>query len=204
MSDPSVEARPQALRSSRYEMARLRKLAQLAHGHTVLDLGHAQIPNPFLEGRHRVGFDLERSAPGGVRYEEEFQGDVRDIATVLRGRTFDTVICGELIEHLENPYEFLRSLAPLIARGGRLLLSTPNPLSFPVLFIELARSRRYFYTSDHRYYFTPRWVERLLSVTGYELQAAKSVGLWLPFGVLKPCPVALSYQVAYVAVPRGS
>ena len=98
MSDLRVETRRQTLRSKRYEMARLRKVAQLAHGRTVLDLGHAQIPNPFLDGRHRVGFDLEKSAAGGVRYEEEFQGDVRDIATVLCGRTFDSVICGELIE----------------------------------------------------------------------------------------------------------
>ena len=99
---------------------------------------------------------------------------------------------------------FLSECHRVLKPNGRLVLTTPTPLSFPVLFFELMRSRRYFYTEDHRYYFTPRWVERLLSVTGYELQSTKAVGWWLPFGVLKPCPVALSYQVAYVAVPRAS
>jgi hypothetical protein len=31
-----------------------------------------------------------------------------------------------------NPYALLRDLETLLADGGRLLISTPNPLAFPV------------------------------------------------------------------------
>jgi 2-polyprenyl-3-methyl-5-hydroxy-6-metoxy-1,4-benzoquinol methylase len=203
MSKPNSPGRS-SVRSKPYELARLRKVALLSQGDSVLDIGYAQIPNPFLTARHRVGLDLERSQAGYTQYEEEIQGDVRDIATLLADRKFDTVICGELIEHLEDPYAFLRDVSRHIAPGGRLVITTPNPLSLPVILFEIVRSHRYFYTPDHRYYFAPRWVERLLNVTGYDLLAMKAVGWWLPFGVLGACPVALSYQVIYAATPRAT
>jgi SAM-dependent methyltransferase len=168
----------------------LRQIALQAVGETV---------NPYLEGFHRTGYDLNKPVSGSVRYEEEIAGDVGDIAAVLAGRRFDTIICGELIEHLEAPYQVLRDLSELLDEGGRLILSTPNPLGFPVFLCELFQLRKFFYTKEHLYYFLPRWVRRLLEFSGYRLQSVRSVGLWLPFGVLALCPIMLSYQVIYVA-----
>jgi SAM-dependent methyltransferase len=192
------------MRSERYEQARLRKIAKHATGRTVLDIGYAQIPNPYLGGYHRVGYDLDTPSPGSIRYEEEIQGDVADITSALHGRTFDTIICAELIEHLENPYEFLRRIKTLLRPEGRLILTTPNPLGFPVALLELFMVRRFFYTRQHLYYFLPRWAVRLIEGAGYNVEAIKAVGWWLPFGVLGWCPVICSYQVIYVATPRNT
>ena len=87
--------------------------------------------------------------------------------------------------------------------NGRLMLSTPNPLSFPVVFFEMLRNKHFFYTKEHTYYFSPRWMERILTLSGYKVQLVKGVGLWAPFITL-PCPVFLSYQVIYVATPSDS
>ena len=187
------------MRSAGYDRARLRKLADLTEGPEVLDIGYAQEPNPYLTNCHRVGYDLNAPAAGGTRYDEEIRGDVRDIAAVLEGRRFDTVICGELIEHLENPYEFLRDLRGLLKDGGKLLVTTPNPMGFPVVICELLRVRRFFYTREHLYYFLPRWAVRLIEFAGFEVSAVRPVGWWSPFGALGFCPVALSYQLIYVA-----
>lgn len=184
--------------SQAYEERRLRLLGELAMGKTVLDVGYAQHPNPFFTGLHRVGLDLERPKPGPVRYEEEIVGDVTNIDRLCAGRSFDTIVCAELIEHIENPYALLRALRALLADGGRLLVSTPNPLAFPVVIAELLRWKRFFYTRDHLYYFLPRWVERLFEATGFHLERTRPVGLWTPFGVTPPAPTVLSYQVIYV------
>jgi 2-polyprenyl-3-methyl-5-hydroxy-6-metoxy-1,4-benzoquinol methylase len=40
------------------------------------------------------------------------------------GKTFDRIICGELVEHLERPEELLVKLASLTAPGGTIFLTT--------------------------------------------------------------------------------
>jgi 2-polyprenyl-3-methyl-5-hydroxy-6-metoxy-1,4-benzoquinol methylase len=55
---------------------------------------------------------------------------------------FDAVVCIDGIEHLENPFYFIRECRRVIKGGGRLILSTPN--------INSIRSRwRWFWTSHH-------------------------------------------------------
>jgi SAM-dependent methyltransferase len=185
-----------------YQERRLRKIADLCRGERVLDIGYAHKPNPYYRVSHRVGLDLARPVrPSG--YEEEIVGDALDLGATLGSRRFDSIVAGELIEHLENPYAFLRSLRGFLAADGRIILSTPNPVSWPVILFELIRSRRFFYSHDHLYYFTPRWVVRLLEATGYSVEAVVPVGLLMPLGrFVPPCPAALSYQVIYVGRPK--
>ncbi len=187
-----------------YQQRRLKAIAGLCRGASILDIGYAHKPNPYFRGSHRVGLDLSRpEQPSG--YEEEIIGDALDLGASLGSRRFDSIVAGELIEHLENPYAFLRSLRGFLAADGRIILSTPNPVSWPVIFFELFRSRRFFYSHDHLYYFTPRWVVRLLEETGYSVEAVAPVGLLLPLGrIVLPCPAALSYQVIYVGRPRAA
>jgi 2-polyprenyl-3-methyl-5-hydroxy-6-metoxy-1,4-benzoquinol methylase len=194
------------INSSRYDDRRLRLLADNVVGHRVLDIGFAQIPNPHLRSVHRTGLDLSMPNQScALRYDEEVTGNALDAGKIFKDRKFDTIICGEIIEHVENPYELLRSLWPLLADNGRLLLSTPNPLAFPVVLVELIWSRRFFYTEEHLHYFLPRWVERFLNRTGFKLKKAVSVGIWTPFGALPVGPPTMSYQVIYVATKlRGN
>jgi SAM-dependent methyltransferase len=190
--------------SRAYEERRLRLMARHTVGRTVLDIGYAHWPNAYLHDHYRVGLDLNTPSPdNAVQYDEQLVGDVTGVGGLLRGRFFDSILCGELIEHLENPYQLLRDLRPLLTKQGRLLVSTPNPLGFPVAIAEILRLRRYFYTQHHLYYFLPRWVVRLFEATGYEIVGIHPVGLWTPFGAIVPCPIALSYQVIYVGRPRA-
>lgn len=45
----------------------------------------------------------------------------------LDGQAFDTVAALAIIEHLDDPAGFLRTLRGLLAPGGRIVLTTPNP-----------------------------------------------------------------------------
>lgn len=182
------------------EGRRLRLMARLAGRGSLLDVGFAQLPNPHLRGSPVVGLDL---SPPLARppYDEVIAGDARDLADVVGDRRFDTVLAGEIVEHLEDPYRFLRGCRSVLRPGGRLILSTPNPLHLPVLACELLGVRRFFYTEEHLHYLLPRWVERMLAVSGLTPVSRHGVGfpLLLAGRPTLPAPAITSYQIVYVA-----
>lgn len=184
-----------------YDRRRLRLIAKWAKGPDILDVGATQKPNRFLRGQRVVGMDLspmETAFP----YTEFVLCDAMAADTRLSGQTFDSVILGEVIEHVERPYDLLRAMRKLIRPGGRLILSTPNPLGIPVVAAEYAGSRRFFYSGDHTFYFAPRWVWRLLERSGYNV--IKTIGCGASvFGFPVPAPRTLSYHVIYVATVQG-
>ena len=177
--------------------ARLRLLSRFLVGTSVLDVGFAQRPNRFLTGSQVVGLDL---SPMEVKppYTRHVMGDAMNVDALLPGSQFDTIILGEVIEHLERPYDLLRCIRDHIAPGGRLLLSTPNPLGVPVVLAEYCHLRRFYYSQDHVYYITPRWVWRMLERCGYDVVKTVGCGAML-LGHPVPAPASLSYLVVYVA-----
>lgn len=185
--------------SNSYENRRQRIMARLVAGDSILDVGCAQRPNPYLKGKHVIGLDL---ADMEIRppYTDHIVGDIADIEALLAGQQFDTVLMGEFIEHIERPYDVLRSFHKNIKHGGSLILSTPNPLGIPVVLTEYLCLRKYFYTDDHVFYFSPRWVWRLLERTGYKVIRTVGCGISLG-GFWLPSPVSLSYIVIYEAKP---
>lgn len=62
-------------------------------------------------------------------------------------RTFDVVICQEIIEHLENPWQLFRRAKAALKPDGILVLSTPN--------IESLSSRLRFWLTGYHKWFTP-------------------------------------------------
>lgn len=179
-----------------YEQHRLKMMSRFASDQRILDIGCAHMPNRYLAGSQVVGLDLEPmqlQAP----YTEHVQGDVMQAGT-LPDRQFDTIMMGELIEHIERPYDLLRALRPLLAPGGRVVLSTPNPLGLPVVVAEYLCLRKFYFTSNHLFYFPPRWVWRMLEHCGY--RPIRTVGCGVSVGgQYIPAFTSLSYQIIYVA-----
>jgi len=184
------------------EQRRLRLMAARARGRRLIDIGYAQIPNRYIEGDEVVGFDLA-PRPASPPYTRTVAGDAVSLAAAFPPGSFDTVLAGEIVEHLDDPYRFLRDCRALLAPGGRLVLSTPNPLHPPIWLVEWFRSPRFYFTGEHRHYFLPRWVGRMCHLSGLRVVEEVPVGFMIPFGrkPALPCPVPLSYQVIYVAEP---
>lgn len=126
---------------------RIRFVASQCRGRTVLDLG-AMDETAFSSKRGRgtwlheaiaasasrvIGIDNspevpERGLPTAPNAQIR-RGDVMALDSWLGANDFvpEIVVAGELIEHLPNPLQFLRSLAAIERlRGCTLILTTPN------------------------------------------------------------------------------
>jgi SAM-dependent methyltransferase len=105
-----------------------------------------------------VGLDIDEASV--VWYEskgfEAYAVDCTksDSVAALGIGTFDRVILGELIEHVDNPVELLRTAALLCSDDGLLVITTPNAYSLGGV-VNAARSRECIHP-DHVVVFTPR------------------------------------------------
>ena len=79
----------------------------------------------------------------------------------------DIIVSFQVIEHVENPIEFLKEIYSLLKKGGKLILATPNhddilmkllPESFP----------SFFYRRAHRWYFDEDSLTYCLQKSGFK------------------------------------
>ena len=169
-------------------------MARFAAG-KVLDIGFAAQPNPYLRGEV-YGLD-QKAAPIPSNYKNVLVGDATDLLGL--DDRFDTVIAGEIIEHLDNPIRFLAGCYHVLNPGGRIILSTPNPYYPPIVWLERLMIRRFFYHREHVRIFLPRLLVRLLERQGFQNIRTYSGGIVFPFPKLEiPFPRSHCYAIIYV------
>jgi 2-polyprenyl-3-methyl-5-hydroxy-6-metoxy-1,4-benzoquinol methylase len=104
-------------------------LEAIRPGTRVLDLGCSQglLARPLLEkGVRLVGVDSRAAQGLAPELEAYYQRDLEQRLEIPEGRDFDYVVCADVIEHLRQRTELLRSARRYLKEGGRLLISTPN------------------------------------------------------------------------------
>jgi 2-polyprenyl-3-methyl-5-hydroxy-6-metoxy-1,4-benzoquinol methylase len=88
--------------------------------------------------------DLQTSAGAIDRfYKLDIEKEMPDIPT----SSIDLILCLDVLEHLNNPWETLRRLGQLLKPGGQLIVSVPNVRNYRILF-DLAFRGRFNYTES--------------------------------------------------------
>ena len=151
----------------------------LTDGQSVLDIGcntgrggaflRERFPNAFLCGMDLVA-DRIAKIPAGT-YDEVVCGD---IATWSTTRTFDRILAGEVIEHIPADAfgTMLVKCRSLLADGGLIIFTTPNPRSLLVL---LGR-RAVFRDPSHVNIMTPAALRAAATRAGLDLDAVHGSG----------------------------
>ncbi len=119
---------PQHSRQGSYEVL-LELIADLAPGR-ALDAPCG--PGLLSEALRRLGHDVTAGDlfPGGFEPEGiPFFAMNLDAALPFADGDFDLVVCGDGIEHLENPFALFREFTRILADGGTLVVATPNYLN---------------------------------------------------------------------------
>ena len=98
-------------------------------GCRVLDLGCSQglLARPLRAKQVLVsGVDVDPGRQLADELADYYQRDLEEPLELPTGRVFDYVVCADVIEHLRNRQQLLRSARRYLKEEGRLVISTPN------------------------------------------------------------------------------
>lgn len=159
-------------------MNKLKLFAQLSQG-KCLDIGFAQKPNPHLQDP--VGIDIQNVAKP-ENYKKVFVVNLNKDKLPFEDNSFDTIIAGDVIEHVENPSYLLREINRVLKEKGIFLLSTPQA--------------NHWWTTIHNWFFSSfvndpdegehlsNWtildMKRLLKLNGFQVKKLWGTECYIP------------------------
>jgi len=92
--------------------------------------------------------------------------DKEEIPSEITGRHYEFLILGEIIEHVDNPVMFLNTVHNKFKNhADRIIITTPN--AFRWNNFKNAFKQVEIINSDHRYWFTPYTLSKVLYQAGY-------------------------------------
>jgi len=119
------------------------------------------------------GFDINCEAVDFVknnfRIDNIFCVDIlnEDLPTQIKKEKIDLVVIPEVLEHIDNPVAFLMNLkSKLSSIVNEVVITVPN--AFRISNFQFAKSNIEAVNSDHRYWFTPYTLLKVLVRSGYE------------------------------------
>jgi hypothetical protein len=128
-----------------------------------------------------IGIDIDWESIEFIKKETEYQnvfhGDIlTDRFEVIEEKNWDFVVFGEIVEHLDNPVNFLKVFK---ARYGdkvtRFIITVPS-----IYNIHQFRNMKNYLeiiNSDHRFWFTPYTIAKVLVSAGYSPESISYANL---------------------------
>lgn len=153
-------------------LSRTSELLKWVKGPKVLDVGctshTVEVSSPYwLHGQLRerfpdvVGIDISSENIEALRRVGFRNLYVQSAETFDLPEKFDTIVAGELIEHLANPGLFLDRARQHLNGHGRLVLTTPNPFSIAYSLYAFLKFPRTCQNPQHTCWFCPRTMTAL-------------------------------------------
>ena len=122
-----------------------------------------------------LGIDIDADAIKYVKEELNFSNIIKhnivleDPRTEITNRIWDYMILGEIVEHLNNPYEFLKSVKEKYPSIKRLVITVPNAFCFANIISSFRQIE--FINTDHRFWFTPFTLAKISILAGYKVES---------------------------------
>lgn len=174
----------------------------IGQGQQVLDIGcrDGALTQYFAQGNKVLGVDidehsLQKAASLGIETQlVNLNGDWRE----LRGRVFDVVVAGEVLEHLYYPEKVASRAAACLSAGGLFLGSVPNAFSLKNRLRYLAGSKRHTPLSDptHITQFSARELKDMLAKHFKEVEI---VGLGRYLRLARFAPSLFAFDLFFIA-----
>jgi hypothetical protein len=191
------------LRNSKHDIiSREALITEMVNGKSVIHIGcsdHIQVINEKIKTNtwlHKlltdnsercIGIDIDKESIEFIKnelgYNNVFQGDITtDNFDVIKTVKWDYAVFGELIEHLDNPVNFLKSFKERFGENiSRFIITVPgiyNRRQFSNML-----NYKEIINSDHRFWFTPYTISKVVASAGLvpeEITYANLISLSVP------------------------
>lgn len=176
---------------------RAEQILPYVQGETVLDVGctgHQLEPDSphWLHGQlvghfpSVFGIDLNTENVEKLSALGYKNVEVGNAETFALDRTFDTIVAGELIEHLSNPGLFLDRVREHLSPGGRAVITTPYPFSLLFWLYAFLKYPVTCQNPEHTAWFCPETFRELSSRAGLRIVEWKLVEDYRPDDPSRP------------------
>ena len=130
-----------------------------------------------------LGVDIDEEGVGLLQ-EAGYNVKAADVITMDLPDKYDTIMAGDIIEHLPNPGAFLANMAQHLSKDGNLIITTPNPF-FVKQAWKIWRYNRPQVHEEHTCWFCPITLSNLCTMSGLkvrEIYWIRKPGQWIRTG----------------------
>jgi SAM-dependent methyltransferase len=154
------------------KLVRFEKMVKLMKKGSVLDIG-CNRPNPYLNDA--VGIDY-LNVPKHSNYKKIVKADVNK-GLPFKDNSFDNVLAGEIIEHLDNPLGFVKECYRILKPKGKLILTTPNVYYYLGLLFRIFRDKP---NPDHIIEIPHYSLKKLFQLCGFKKTKVEGIFFVIP------------------------
>ena len=97
------------------------------------------------------------------------KGNAETLSKHIKRQRFDTIIAGELIEHLEYPKHFIKEAYKALNKNGRLIITTPNRDAW-INSLNLFLGKHYFEHQGHISVQTIEGMKKMLRENNFKIE----------------------------------
>lgn len=116
----------------------------------------------------RVGVELNREEAEFIRNKLDFKVYSEPIGALqIAEGPFDLITSLQVLEHLEDPLEFLKQIGKNLKPNGYLFLEAPNINDALLSCYQVKGYEDFYYREPHLYYFSAQTLGRLLNQAGF-------------------------------------
>ena len=89
----------------------------------------------------------------------------------LNNQKFDLILLIDVLEHLTDPKKSLSQIKKILNKDGFLVIQLPN---YKSLMAKICRNWSWWMIEDHKYFFSPKSITKLIEDTGFKLAFFKT------------------------------
>jgi hypothetical protein len=203
------------------DITRIEKILELSKNKRVIHIGCAD-HLPLIKEKIRnkkwlhgllhetaekcIGVDINQLAVDFIRtelgYKEVYCFDILSDNTLINDDShWDYMIFGEIIEHIDNPVAFMSQVREkYIGKVDKIIVTAPN--IFNLLTIKDIRNNIENINTDHRYWFSPYTLTKVLTRSGFqnfELSFNDRVKLPLFYAILRRARLFFGHKMEFKA-----